>query len=713
VLSAPATTETMSDSGDNSQSNNAALLEELTEFCRSESLSEDGLRAVIFPNNDPNLTTIFFHEACDNERVTEGILRYLLEYFPNAIRRADEEQRRLPIHNICRNKNVTLGMVQLLIDAFPDSLRHENNNGCMPLHVLCNNDDMDDDDGLEMLRLLIKRCPEAVRHIDRDGDLPIHIAALTQSPEFCRLLIEAYPGSERITDGDGDLPIHMACALNTVATVKYLHQLYPESINVAENDGRYPIHLAINGLENRTNPKEGVEVVKFLHECNPVLLSSTGKTPLHIICDNKNVTLNIVQQLVDAFPDSLRHEDNRGRMPLHKSCCNKNNLDDEIALEILNLLVEKKCPESVRHTRRDNNLPIHIAARRQSPEFCSILIEAYPGSERITGVDGMFPFHLACALNAVATAKYLYQLYPECINVSNNNGYYPIHLAAASPKFRGSSPPETAVEVTQFLLDCDPNVALQKADNKLPLYWVCNEATNEDAPELNAYLKVLQILYDAHPEAVESNEVTSNVGSFCQEVQTFINTQLTYARQARDQLFMTTPDENGQLPLHRVLRDNATITFGSVKLLVKGNPSAVRCPDNTGMIPLHIACQHHETPAVVDYLIGLDSVTSRATDFEHNTALHFACRGAKYDTITLLLDKYGGVSISKRNAHHQLPIHLLLLGNEVSDRDDIKYTESIFRLLKAYPETVIGVKDESKLDDDSNHSGKKRKFGTE
>ena len=45
VLSAiPATTETMSDRGNNnSQSNNAALLEEeLTEFCRSDSLSEGG-----------------------------------------------------------------------------------------------------------------------------------------------------------------------------------------------------------------------------------------------------------------------------------------------------------------------------------------------------------------------------------------------------------------------------------------------------------------------------------------------------------------------------------------------------------------------------------------------------------------------------------------------------------------------------------------------
>src|SRR6056300_1652927 len=120
---------------------NKLLEEELTEFCRSDSLSLDGLCEIIehgcTPNNDPNINNYeFFHEACDNEKVTEGILRCLLEYFPTDVR-DDEEEGNLPLHLICHNKNVTLGMVQLLVDAFPDSLHHEDNNGgWMPLHVL-------------------------------------------------------------------------------------------------------------------------------------------------------------------------------------------------------------------------------------------------------------------------------------------------------------------------------------------------------------------------------------------------------------------------------------------------------------------------------------------------------------------------------------------------------------------------------------------------
>ena len=108
----------------------AQLLEELTAFCKSGYLSEDGLREIIGRNGwTPSNPTVqnyeFFHDACQNERVTEGILRCLIEYFPGAAAFADSS-RSTPLHNaLYCNKYSTLGMVQLLIDAFPDSLRRE------------------------------------------------------------------------------------------------------------------------------------------------------------------------------------------------------------------------------------------------------------------------------------------------------------------------------------------------------------------------------------------------------------------------------------------------------------------------------------------------------------------------------------------------------------------------------------------------------------
>jgi len=52
---------------------------------------------------------------------------------------------------------------------------------------------------------------------------------------------------------------------------------------------------------------------------------------------------------------------------------------------------------------------------------------------------------------------------------------------------------------------------------------------------------------------------------------------------------MMTPDGNGQLPLHSALQNNAGL--GSIKLLVKDNPHhAVHTPNNSGVLPLDVAC---------------------------------------------------------------------------------------------------------------------------
>jgi ankyrin repeat protein len=200
---------------------------------------------------------------------------------------------------------------------------------------------------------------------------------------------------------------------------------------------------------------------------------------------------------------------------------------------------------------------------------------------------------------------------------------------------------------------------------------------------------------------------------FPEEIQAFINTQLTYACQARNTRQMNTPDVNGQLPLHRAIRDN--VTLGSIKLLLKRNPLALLIPDNSGALPLHVAIQHHDSTKVVDYLVGLDPNTLTAVDREGNTALHYACHGAKYDTITLLLEKYDAVSVSQSNALNKLPIHLLFESDVFTEReDDTKYLESVFQLVRANPETVMVSEDvkQASLPRGGRPSriGKKRKY---
>ncbi len=83
------------------------------------------------------------------------------------------------------------------------------------------------------------------------------------------------------------------------------------------------------------------------------------------------------------------------------------------------------------------------------------------------------------------------------------------------------------------------------------------------------------------------------------------------------------------------------VRLGSVKLLVKGNPSALQTVERNLAMPLHIACQHHNSASVIQYLLSIDDVALNAVDSQGNTALHYACRGAKHFTVALLLEKYG------------------------------------------------------------------------
>ena len=92
-----------------------------------------------------------------------------------------------------------------------------------------------------------------------------------------------------------------------------------------------------------------------------------GLAPLcAILAFNENITLGMVQLIIDASPESLFREGKGGNV-LHQLSCNK-DMNEEVGLEILNYFIER-CPEAVRHVNKFGYLPIHIAVESKSPEF--------------------------------------------------------------------------------------------------------------------------------------------------------------------------------------------------------------------------------------------------------------------------------------------------------------------------------------------------------
>jgi len=669
-------------------------IEQFIEYCQSDELSEEGLGERFdkyFSSSTKILFSPFFlliEHAYRNERVTTGIVRCLLQNIQTALDCADQ-------------------------------------NGMFLLHCLCQCK-LDDNVALEVLAVTLKEFPEQIRLAGVNGNLPIHVAASVgaKSPEFCRMLIQTYPSSVRMKNPRGFLPLHLACQQGTVETAQYLLNLYTPGINVANDYGGFPIHCAVNGLTYPSgDPDTVASRVELLLACDPdvVVQERHGIIPLsQVLCEDYNgsnidARLKVTKLLIDASIYSICHEGNDGRMPpLHILCANRTKfLDEEFALKALRLLLDKY-PEAARHAPSNSsllvNLPIHVAAGvgAKSPEFCRLLVNAYPGSEWMATRGGFLPLHLSCLCGTFATAEYFINLHPESINKPvqaehewrRENGMYPIHCAIYGQPNRTGDDQETALKLVELLVACDPEIASQKFDGKHPIIWACLKT---DKTKLEAGLKIIKLLYDIYPEAILEQEQVGcmyfrNPGCV-KEVEEFIISQVPYANQVKClDITMSRPDESGRLPSRTTLVNDALVNnapLGTIKLFVKGYSSAIQTSDINGALPLHIACQYHESASVVDYLLGLEGGGSSLTavDLEDNTALHYACRGAKYDTIALLLEKYDAVSVSKLNVHGKLPIHLLW---EIEEGDHLpisgdgeSITDSIFRLLRANPDMMV------------------------
>ena len=313
------------------------------------------------------------------------------------------------------------------------------------------------------------------------------------------------------------------------------------------------------------------------------------------------------------------------------------------------------------------------------------LIEYCPDSVKVEDDDEWLPIHHACIRGNVRTVECLLKLYPESFNAVGRNGYLPIHIAA----IRNG---EHKVEIVRLLLKhdsaCASKATYHIADQdyvtgrSLPLHLSCHLSV--------ASFYAVKLLFDAYPEAILYKDadgftpldILRRNKEHNQNVKQFLEAQLEYARKARDVSAMSAQDSSGRLPLHNALRDNATL--GAIKLLVKGNSSALDVIDNQGMLPFHTACRYSSTD-VVEYLLTLDNTSLNHCDPKNNSALHYACQGGNCEVVKLLLEM-NVPSVSERNTDDKLPIQILLESEDHEvDHSSPEFVETIWLLLLAYP----------------------------
>ena len=593
------------------------------------------------------------------------------------------------LHYVCINEKVTLEMVEYIIDKFPSM-------------VSLKTDAFDFDgesDEWEEEEPYVKTTSYA-----------LHCACYNQCcpSAVIKLLLEEFRSAAKwlslVEDGINTyycvkgLPFHYYLSRNKNVDfdiMKLLVEAYPQSLMVTgEEVACYPIHAFLLNSESTNNMHTIVERLLELDPASLRVLDGDGRTPLDLACRNRMVSYEAVKLLFNSWTDSIRMRDlEEDLLPIHQLCCN-HALDDAPALEILRFMID--ADQTVTRDRNEQGyLPIHYAIHNMSFEFCKVLIDTYPESIKVGTGDGNLPIHVACSSFSYGTygtsiemIQYLLDIYPESINVRNGEGHLLIHRAAQGKR----------VDIVELLLKYNPDAASKEtsSNRRLPLHVVCDTyAGNVD---------VVKTLYDAFPQAITIRDGDGKSPSTLSKrrkhrksnpIKTFIQAQLAYARKARDTSAMTTPDENGWLPLHHALKNKAPL--GTIKLLAKGAPLTVRTADNQFAFPLHIACAF-SSAKVVKYLVELDinGCILEHYDTNKDSILHYACRGGNLEVIKYLLTNHTSLASAEVNKKGELPIHLLCeAGKDDGDGDDVdsdraaEHVETIWLMLLADPEAVM------------------------
>ena len=393
-------------------------------------------------------------------------------------------------------------------------------------------------------------------------------------------------------------------------------------------------------------------------------------------------TVTLANLLLEYWPEAIHKKDSLGHNPLHILSLNK-QLDEVASEELFHFLLEKKF-ELLRERDLDDYLPIHCAAWNKAPEFCQLLLNAYPESIMIRG-HGSLPIHEACAEGErVDTVRFLFEQYPACMSMRDEYECLPIHRAAENQD-------EQAAEIIKYLLLQDPDASSKFGDGRfLPLHKAC------DGYRVN--LGSVRVLFDDYPEAIykvdNDGRLPIDMAERRRDIETrdieavgivaFLTEQLALVNKAK-------METSNQLPLHSALCDR-NISLGSIKLIVKDFPASIHTSNHEGLLPLHIACARASVD-IVKYLVELDASHLSVCDIEGKFPLHLSCDTSNHDVIKYLLEKNVS-SISERTTTGMLPFHLLCLSAEIKEdvtNESLECTESLWRVLAAYPDAILSA----------------------
>ena len=246
---------------------------------------------------------IHYAVSSPNEK-TPNIIKFLVTHDPECVSKIishNEGNGALPLHIVCNfwdKSNVT----ELLYDLYPEAILIRNRRGQLPIDIvrsreneisMSNHDDEDNEEerlqeitlffSTQMFYASLAQDENRMRTPKPNGLLPLHKATRDNAPlGAIKLLVKGYPDAINVPDGiNGMLPLDIASEASTVGIAKYLVELSPDRLNTCDTNKNYLLHHACRG--------GNYKVVAHLLETSMSSAAVSernvdGMLPIHLFC---------------------------------------------------------------------------------------------------------------------------------------------------------------------------------------------------------------------------------------------------------------------------------------------------------------------------------------------------------------------------------------------------------------------------------------------
>uniref|UniRef100_A0A4W3H8M1 Ankyrin 1, erythrocytic a n=1 Tax=Callorhinchus milii TaxID=7868 RepID=A0A4W3H8M1_CALMI len=424
-------------------------------------------------------------------------------------------------------------------------------------------------------------------------------------------------------------PLYMAAQENHLEVVKFL----------LENGGNQNVATEVS--------TEGV----CNSPCNPLFLSQTGFTPLHIAAHYEK--LNVAHMLLTRGAD-INFTPKNGITALHIAARRGNTM-------MVRLLLDRGAQIDAR--TKDELTPLHCAARNGHVRIMEILLDRETPIQAKTK-NGLSPIHMAAQGDHLDCVRLLLQYKAEIDDVTLDN-LTPLHVAAHCGHHK----------VAKVLLDKGAKPSARALNGFTPLHIACKKN----------HLRVMELLMkngaslEAVTEKVETPlHMAARAGQT--DVARFLlqNKASVDAKAKDDQTSLHCAARLGHMEVVRILLDsggspNASTTSGHTPLHIatrEGHLEVVEalldhgalqsCMTKKGFTPLHVTAKYGKLQ-VAELLLQHGAQPSAAGK-SGLTPLHVAVHHDHHDIVNLLLSHNASPHATARNGY--TPLHIAAKQNQ-------------------------------------------------